>query len=148
MSVSRRKFIRSSAALSAALFLKPGTLILGRDSNWSNNYNTAVNPGQSKYTWAMFEPYIGDTFRVRAGTQTVNLKLVALTDLSSSSPRVTGRTNSSDCFSLQFQSSTPLPATATIHTLDHSVLGSFDLFMTQSEVGSGFLATAIVNHAF
>lgn len=149
MSVSRRKFIRSSAALSAVLVLKPGTLILGQDSMWSNNTKTDENPDQAKYyTWAMFEPYVGDTFRVHAGTQTVYLKLVALADLNSGSARTTTKkTHAPDCFSLQFKSSTPLPATASTHTLNHSVLGSFDLCMTQSGVGAEFVQMAIVNHA-
>jgi len=152
MSVSRRKFLRSSAALSAALVLKPGTFILGQDSMQSKRApdfhgKTGVDSGQfQSYSRAMFEPHVGDIFRVRAGKQTVDLKLVALNDLNPRSAGITtGRTNRTDCFSLRFRASTPLPTTATIHTLNHSMMGSFDLFMIQSEKGNQFLHTAIVN---
>ena len=125
MSVSRRSFLRSSAVVSAALVLKPSTFILG------NNV-----PTQS-YSREMFEPYVGDTFRVRVGKQTVDLKLVALTNEKKAS--------CTDCFSLRFEATKPLPR-ATMHTLNHSKVGNFDLFMVQSKSGAKYLQTAIVNH--
>jgi hypothetical protein len=94
----------------------------------------------------MFEPYIGDTFRVCAGEQIVDLKLVALTDLKPYSTEITtARTTPTDCFSLRFQASVPLPATATTRTLSHRTLGNFELFMIQSDSRIGILHTAIVN---
>ena len=134
MSVSRRRFLKSSAVVSAALVLKPGTFILGQNSLWSNNPVNSVQP----YSREMFEPYVGDTFQVRVGKQMVDLKLVTLQNLPQAS-----RT---DGFSLQFQASKRLPTTAKIHTLNHKAVGSFDLFMGQSKAGSKFLHTAIVNH--
>lgn len=142
MSVSRRRFLKSSAALSAAFVLRPGTFVLGHGSNQSNNAPIKFR----FYSREMFQPFVGDTFHVRTGNQTTCLKLVALTDLNQRSAGITtGRTNRTDCFSLQFRASTPLPTTAATHTLNHDKLGSFDLFMTQSEDGARFLHTAIVN---
>ena len=143
MSVSRRNFLTSSAALSAALFFKPGTFVLGQDSRW-----IGVNSTPSDfYSRATFEPYLGDTFRVRVGQQTVDLKLVALADMKTESAGITtGTTRSTDCFSLRFHASAPLPSSNTVHILEHKSLGSFGLFMTQSEAGSGFLHTAIINN--
>jgi hypothetical protein len=95
----------------------------------------------------MFEPYVGDIFNVRAGKQIVQLKLVALENVAPTSRGITtGRVARTDCFSLRFHASSPLPATARIHNLNHSKLGSFDLYMSQSQNGRKFLQTAIVNH--
>ena len=143
MSISRRKFISSSAALSAALFLKPGNLVMGQDAAWSNHAKT----NSQLYSRATFEPLVGETFRVSVGKQTVALKLVAIADMKSASAGITtGRTSSTDCFSLRFHASAKLPKAATPHNLEHKSLGSFGLFMTQSDAGSGFLHTAIVNN--
>jgi hypothetical protein len=143
MSVSRRKFLSSAAVLSAALVFKPGTFAFGQNSLWST---TAPSPDHS-YRREMFEPYVGDVFRVRIGKQVVDLKLVALDTVSPASRGITtGKTARTDCFSMQFHSTRSLPATARMHNLNHSKLGNFDLFMTQSRKGSKFLQTAIINH--
>jgi len=143
MSVSRRRFLKAGAVLSAALVLKPGTFVLGRNSLWSND---SANTDHC-YRREMFEPYVGDVFRVRVGKQMVDLKLVALENVSPASRGITtGRVARTDCFAMQFHTTQPLPVTARIHTLNHSKLGSFDLFMTQSQKGGKFVQTVIVNH--
>jgi len=148
MSVSRRKFLKSGAVVSAALLLKPGTFMFGQKSVSSvkSVSNTSLKPVQS-YSREMFEPYIGDIFRVRVGKRMVDLKLVALEDMQRASHGITtGRIARTDCFSLRFHAARRLPATAKIHKLNHSKLGSFDLFMTQSKKDAKFRHTAIVNH--
>ena len=149
MSVSRRRFLRSGAVLSAAaLVLKPSTLIFAQGSNSGLELNSkTVAHSITRYTRAMFEPYIGETFRVRAGNQMVNLKLVGLTDLDQTSAGITtGKTGQTDGFSILFRATSPLPATPATHTLNHPGIGSFDLFMSQSKESGRFLNTAIVNH--
>jgi len=95
----------------------------------------------------MFAPYVGDIFRVRVGKQMVELKLVALDNVQPAAKGITtGRIARTDCFSLRFHAAGRLPATAGLHNLKHSKLGSFDLFMTHSEKGAKFQHTAIVNH--
>ena len=142
MSVSRRRFLQSGAVMSAALLLEPGTLIFGQKSL----SNTSLKPVQS-YSREMFEPYIGDNFRVRVGKEMIYLKLVALEDMQRTSRAITtGRTARTDCFSLRFHTATRLPASAKVHKLKHSKLGTFDLFMTQSRKGASFRHTAIINH--
>jgi hypothetical protein len=144
MSVSRRKFLKAGAIVSAAFVLKPGTLALGQNSHWSNSHNP--NP-HDLYRREMFEPYVGDVFRVRVGKQMVNLKLEALDNVAPASPGITtGKIARTDCFSLRFHAETPLPPKARMHSLKHSKLGSFDLFMSQAKDGSKLLHTAIVNH--
>jgi len=144
MSVSRRKFLRVGAVVSAAvLVLKPSSFVFGRDSLWANN---STNPDHF-YRREMFEPYIGDVFRVRVGKQLVDLKLVALDNVAPASRGITtGKVARTDCFSMQFHTTTKLPGTARMHRLNHSKLGSFDLFMSQSKKGGKFLQTVIVNH--
>lgn len=143
MSVSRRRFLTAGAVMSAAFVLKPGTFVFGRNSLWSNN---SPNPDHG-YRREMFEPYLGDVFRVRVGKQMVDLKLVALENVSPASRGITtGKVARTDCFSMHFHTTTKLPVRARMHNLNHSKLGSFDLFMSQSKKGGKFLHTAIVNH--
>jgi hypothetical protein len=147
MSVSRRKFLRSGAVLSAALLLKPGSFVVGQNSLWSNHpANNEAGPARG-YSREMFAPYIGDTFRVRVGKQMVDLKLVSLTNHEPASQGITtGKIVRTDCFSMRFHASVPLPATASTRQMSHRELGNFDLFLSQSKKGSRFLHTAIVNH--
>src|SRR5262245_1467924 len=144
MSVSRRRFLKSAAVVSAAVVLKPGVLSFGQNSRGAES---VISNSDHLYRRDMFEPYVGDVFRVRVGKQMVNLKLVALENVSPNSRGITtGKVARTDCFSLRFHASTRLPATSRIHKLNHSKLGSFDLFMSQSKRGSQFMHTAIVNH--
>ena len=143
MSVSRRRFLQASAVVSAALVLKPGSFVLGQNSLWSND---SVKPDHC-YRREMFEPYLGDVFRVRVGKQMVDLKLVAIENVAPASRGITtGRVARTDCFSMRFHAAMPLPATARSRNLNHGKLGSFDLFLSQSKDGGKFLHTAIVNH--
>ncbi len=141
MSVSRRKFLRFGAVVSAALVLKPSTVVFGNNAITSNSAAQKKQAANQFYTREMFEPYVGDTFRVRVGKQVVDLKLVALTNEKPASKKI-ART---DSFSVRFETSKPLPR-ASLHTLNHSKLGNFDLFMVQSNHRAKFLQTAIVNH--
>ena len=87
MSVSRRRFLKASAVVSAALVLKPGSFVLGQNSLWSNS-STESNSAHT-YRREAFEPYIGDVFRVRIGKQMVDLKLVALENVAPASRGIT-----------------------------------------------------------
>ena len=147
MSVSRRRFLQAGAVMSAALFFKPGTLVFGsQNSLWSSANSTHASPAHM-YRREVFEPYIGDVFSVRVGKQMVELKLVGLEDVSPASRGITtGKVAQTECFSMRFQAARPLPSTAASRKLNHSKLGSFDLFMSQSKQRGKFLQTAIVNH--
>ena len=142
MSVSRRRFLTAGAFMSAALVLKPGTFAFGRNSLWSNNTSNS----HQAYSREMFEPYLGDIFRVRVGKQMVDLKLVALENSEPASANTTtGKIARTDCFSLRFHASTQLPGTGRVHNLRHTQLGGFDLFMVQSKEGATFRHTAVIN---
>lgn len=148
MSVSRRRFLKSGALVSAALVLKPASVAFGKNSPWSSGAH--VDAGSKPfhaYSRELFEPYVGDTFRVRVGKQTVDLKLVDLTVIEPGSAGITtGRTAGTDCFSLRFHATKRLPTTASTFQLSHAKLGHFDLFLGQSTDGGTFVQTAIVNH--
>ena len=148
MSVSRRRFLTSGALVSAALLFKSGTTALGSISTPASAGNgaTPMKPVHS-YSREMFQPYVGDIFRVRVGKQTVDLKLVALSDVAPAKSGITtGKTARTDCFSMRFHAVKSLPATASSRELHHTKLGTFELLMTQSTDGSSFVHTAIVNH--
>jgi len=145
MFVSRRRFLSSAAVLSAAFALKPATMALANNASWSNT--TSNNRfGIQNYTREMFEPYVGDTFRVRFGKQRVDLKLVSLTDVKSGSGITTGKVARTDCFSMRFHAARPMPTPAQTRCLSHSELGNFELFLSQTNKDGKFLHTAIVNH--
>lgn len=155
MSVSRRSFLRTGAvgALSAGLIFKFSNFAFGQKSAWSNpalDFQIpleAANDPVFYYTRAMFEPYVGSVFQVRPGLRTVNLKLVSARNYQPSSTSVTtGKTRSTDCFSLLFRASESLPDFSTIHKLKHPALGKFDLFMTRSEGDGKVFYTAVINH--
>src|ERR1051325_7269698 len=119
MSVSRRKFLKSGAVVSAALVLKPSTFILGQNSIWTNN---SPKPAHA-YSRDMFGPYVGDVFRVRVGKQTVDLNLVALEVFQPGSHGITpGKIPRTDCFSLRFHAARRFPATTGLHSLKHNRL--------------------------
>ena len=145
MSVSRRSFLKAGAVLSAALVFKPSTFVFGQNSLSSPDFVNG-NPAHT-YRREMFEPYVGDVFRVRVGNGMVELKLVALENISPRSRGITtGKVAQTECFAMRFQATKPLPSTAASRKLSHSKLGSFDLFMSQSKERGKFLQTAIVNH--
>src|SRR5262249_46604861 len=151
--VSRRRFLRNGALLSAALMLKPATDAFGKNSPWSKGFDQHRNHDDRTpkplraYSRESFEPYVGDVFRVRVGKQTVDLKLVALTTIKPVSTGITtGKTARTDCFSMRFHASKPLPANTQAHKLSHAQLGNFDLFMNESRNGREFVQTAVVNH--
>ena len=153
MSVSRRRFLSTSALVSAAFVLKPAVAALGKNSPWSKGFDhhrdhadTTAKPFRS-YSRETFEPYIGDVFRVRVGKQMLDLKLVALKSAEPAAAGITtGKAARTDCFSMYFHTSKPLPVTTHVHQLSHTQLGNFDLFVTQSRNGRKFVQTAIVNH--
>src|SRR5919106_3851642 len=108
MSVSRRRFLKSGAVVSAALVLNPSTFVFGNDSITSNSATTNKQAASQFYTREMFEPYVGDTFRVRVGRRVIDLKLMSLTDEKQKS---NGNNACTNCFSMRFHALQQLPAT-------------------------------------
>ena len=155
MSFSRRRFLSTSALVSAAFVLKPAVAALGKSSPWSTGVNRSLTQTKidstSKpfhaYGRETFEPYVGDVFHVRVGKKTIDLKLMELTTVEPGSTDISaGKTVRTDCFSMKFHASKQLPATANAYHLSHAKLGKFDLFMNQASNGRAFVQIAFVNH--
>jgi len=161
MPVTRRKFLKSgaTAVFAAGLVFRTGAVAFGQDGKRPDTANGFKIPYEAQqnpvfyYTRATFEPYIGGVFQTRGhGGGTVELTLVAVHDWN---PKATVKTRRgvaaeslrTDCFSLLFRASGPLPDLTTIYRLEHGALGSFDLFMTASKGPHGELFyEAVINH--
>ena len=157
MSVSRRNFMRSGAltALSAGLMLKCG-LALGQKLKQATPGLDLPVPidAQKEFLFmanrATFEPYVGSIFQAsgaRGGK--VNLTLMSVTpyqpDPKTKITTVTAR--QTDCFSLMFKASGPLPTFSSIPSLYHAALGRLDLFLVPHEGAAGKLSyEAVINH--
>jgi hypothetical protein len=157
MSVSRRKFIKSSAltALSAGLIFKAGESAFGQKKTpdrpifkFEVPYEAQQNP-ILYYNRATFEPYVGGTFIGRdARGRAIELRLVSVKEYKPDPGKriTTGGTRKIDSFSLTFNASTSLPPFTSIHVIEHAVLGKFDLFLQHSGDSSQLIYQAVISH--
>src|SRR5688572_15188506 len=142
MSVSRRKFIKSSAltALSAGLIFKVGESAFGQKRVPDRPISKFEVPNEAQqnpilyYNRATFEPYVGGTFIGRdARGRSVEMNLVSVREYKPNSTKITtGETRKTESFSLTFSASSSLPPFTSIHIIEHAVLGKFDLFLQRS----------------
>ncbi len=158
MSVSRRNFMRSGAltALSAGLMLKSGNLAFAQKLKQATPGMDLPIPieAQKEFLFmanrATFEPYIGSIFQASgARGETVELTLLSVTPYNPSRKTkiTTGKSQSTDCFSLMFNATGKLPSFSSIPSLYHPALGKLDLFLVQHEGEAGKLSyEAVVNH--
>jgi len=156
--LSRRNFLRSGTltALSVGLAVGAGRKVFGQIQKQNPALDFPIPDSVRAeplfhYTRAAFENAIGTTFTTPdARGKAVNLTLVSVkaftsnpnTRLTTKKPRPT------DSFSLSFNASSALPEFTSIYTLNHPVLGKFDMFMTIRKTASGAIFyDAVVNHA-
>ena len=155
--LSRRGFLRSGtlAAVCASFAARTGGLVFGQ--GWKQNDGVGFQvPDEVRqdplfyYTRAAFEPCIGSTFTtLGAYGSMVDLTLVRVTGYQPVTNRriLTKEAQSPDCFSLSFSGSEPLASFTTIHTMQHDVLGKFDLFVVDGGDEGGRLSyVAVINH--
>jgi hypothetical protein len=157
MSVSRRKFIKSSAltALSAGLIFKAGESAFGQKKTpdrpvlkFEVPYEAQQNP-ILYYTRATFEPYVGGTFIGRdARGRVIEMELLSVKEYKPDAERriTTGGTRKLDSFTLTFRAATSLPPFTSIHMIEHGVLGKFDLFLQRSGDTSQLIYQAVISH--
>ena len=149
MPLSRRSFLRSgaTAVFTTAAALQAAPLVFAR---------TGAKPGESaqsplpKFKRENFEPYIGGTFRVSAGTRTLDMKLTKVRGhkLSAGGRKLTKRMRPSDSFALVFAAGSTLTGLTTIYNVEHAALGKFALFLTRRDNPSGgYFYEAVFNHA-
>ena len=156
--LSRRNFLRSGTltALSIGLAVKAGRTVFGQSSNQNPALDfpipdTARQQPLFNYNRTAFENALGSTFTSPdARGKNVNLTLVSVKAFESKTDTklMTKPARRTDSFALSFNASRALPAFTTIYTLNHPVLGKFDLFMTPRKRDDGALFyDAVVNHA-
>jgi hypothetical protein len=158
MPVSRRSFLRSgaTAALTAAVALKAAPLAFGQISNrpdTTRDFETPYEAQQSplfSFKRESFQPYVGGTFRVRAGAKAVDMTLTKVRgyEVSESGRKLTKKIRQSDCFVLIFTADEQLTDLTTIYDVEHPALGKFPLFLTRRDGPNGtYFYEAVFNHA-
>ena len=86
-----------------------------------------------KFTQGTFTPHINTTFRIRAGSRAVNLKLTKITDLKAIS-KTPARIAGKEGFSLLFVGSAKSSRlTQDTYIIEHAALGKFSLFLVPVE---------------
>lgn len=158
MPVTRRSFLRSgaTAALTAAVALKAAPMAfaqIGARPDPARDFQTPYEAQQSplfSFKSETFRPYIGGTFRVRAGAHAVDMTLTKVRDhvLSARSRAVTKRSRPSESFALIFSADEKLTDLTSIYDVEHAALGKFALFLTRRDDPSGkYFYEAVFNHA-
>jgi hypothetical protein len=146
------------SAIAASCLIKPVQLAFGQDLTGTNPALDFQIPYEAKqdavfyFTRTTFEPYVGGLFQTRGtGGRTAKLTLLSVRNCTphpnSNKLMRTGKSRPTDCFTLSFRASAPLPDLATIYRLKHGALGEFNLFMTRrGETRGGILYEAVINH--
>jgi hypothetical protein len=152
--LSRRGFLRSGtlAALCASFAARTGGLAFGQ--GWKRDYGVGFQiPDQVRadplfyYTRAAFEPCVGSTFTaLGARGSMIDLRLARVSGFQSAT-KYNPLTPEPDCFSLAFTSSEALAPFTSIHTMQHDVLGKFDLFVVHGGAENDLITyVAVINH--
>jgi hypothetical protein len=92
-----------------------------------------------------FKPYVDGIFQApNARGEMIDLRLTKV-EAHKSSDKLTQRQTTG--FTLTFKASAELPPFTSIHTIKHSALGEFDLFLTKHKTEEGDLFyEAVINH--
>ncbi|HEV2706677.1 MAG TPA: hypothetical protein VGV59_12190 [Pyrinomonadaceae bacterium] len=102
------------------------------------------------FTKNTFDKHIDSVFRVQLGRKVTELKLIKVQDCTAGAGQTTRATSSSadsQCFLLVFSSAEPLSPLQTIFPMEHGALGSFSIFLVETEDERGRLYyTATYNH--
>ena len=158
MPVSRRRFLRSgaTAALTAAVAFKAAPLAFGQIGSKPDPTRDFPIPFEAQksplisFKRETFEPYVGGTFRVRAGASAADMTLKKVTscEVSPRGRKLTKRSRETSCFSLIFSSDKALTDLTSIYDVEHAALGSFAIFLTRRDEPNGtFSYEAVFNHA-
>lgn len=158
MPVTRRSFLRSgaTAALTTAVALKTAPLAFGQISSKPDPTREPQIPHEAKqsplftFKRETFQPYVGGTFRVRAGANAVDMTLTKVRGCESSARgrNLTKKSRQTDCFALVFTSDEALTDLTSIYDVEHAALGSFALFLTRRDAPGGkHFYEAVFNHA-
>lgn len=156
--LSRRNFLRTGTltALSVGLAVGAGLKVFGQIQKQNPALDFPIPDSVRAeplfhYTRSAFENAVGTSFTSPdARGRNVTLTLVSVKAFTSN-PKTrltTGKPRPTDSFALEFNAARALPAFTSIYSLNHPVLGKFDMFMTLRKTGSGAIFyDAVVNHA-
>ena len=158
MPVTRRSFLRSgaTAALTTAVALKAAPLAFGQISSKPDTTRDPQIPYEAKqsplftFKRETFQPYVGGTFRVRAGAQAVDMTLTKVRgyEVSARGHKLTKKSRQTDSFVLIFSADEALTDLTSIYDVEHAALGSFALFLTRRDgPGGTYFYEAVFNHA-
>lgn len=159
MPVTRRSFLRSgaTAALTTAVALKAAPLAFGQIGSKPDPTRDHQIPYEAKqsplftFKRETFEPYVGGTFRVRAGAKAVDMTLskVSVCEISPRGRKLSKKpARQTDCFSLTFTADEALTDLTTIYDIEHAALGTFALFLVRRDgPGGTHFYEAVFNHA-
>ena len=157
MPLSRRSFLRDGlfSAVSIALLLASSRVGF---SQTQKNEIGRVSPGSPVPLEAQkdpvyffreetFKPYVNGIFQApNARGEMIELRLIKVQGFKASA-RLTSRSVETKSFSLIFKASDELPPFTSIHTIKHSALGEFDLFLTKRKTVDGDIYyDAVINH--
>jgi hypothetical protein len=153
---TRRAFVRDGlcSVISVAFLLagsRAGLAQTGQgQGRVSSNTPSAIPIDAQKdpvyfFTQDTFKPYVNGIFQApNARGEMIDLRLTKV-EGHKSSDKLTQRQTTG--FTLTFKASAELPPFTSIHTIRHSALGEFDLFLTRHKTEEGDLFyEAVINH--
>src|SRR5688500_14638945 len=134
MPVTRRSFLRSgaTAALTTAVALNAAPLAFGQIGSKPDPSRDFPIPPEARqrplltFQRETFQPYVGGTFRVRAGAHAVDMTLTKVRgcEAGARGRLLTRRSRPTDCFALVFSADEALTDLTSIYDVEHGALGS------------------------
>ena len=148
MPIPRRTFLRDAfrSTLSVGLLIAGARMGLGQQDP-SVPIDAQKDP-VFMFAASTFEPYVGDIFQApNSRGELVSMVLVKVEKYEAENT-LTRVARTSNSFALSFKAAGELPPFTSIHTISHSRLGKFDLFLTRRKNNNGDLYyEAVFNHA-
>jgi hypothetical protein len=151
---TRRAFLRDGlySLLSMSLLLASSRIALGQTSQGQGRVTSEIPIEAQKdpvylFSEETFKPYVNGIFQApNARGEMIELKLTKVQGFKSAN-KLTSRAVETKSFALIFKASDELPPFTSIHTIRHSALGEFDLFLTKRKTDDGDLYyEAVITH--
>lgn len=159
MNTPRRTFLKSATltAVAAAVAAGNGRLTFGQKRGLPDGTAGFPIPLEAQKdfifysSYSTFAPYANSIFSARgANGAIVELKLLRVTQyVPPANATISTRASRyyTDCCSLMFRATDPLPSFSSIISLRHAALGRLDLFLTpHGQDADGFYYEAVINH--
>lgn len=159
MNLSRRSFLETGSRLGLAAVFSVGfnSIAFGQASSpqlgsglGATIPREALDDVLSKITRAMFTDNLKSRFTLSLnGVKLSDVTLIEVKDLNPSFVK-TGGKDPRECFSVVFAGPRSLPLTQNTYTMEHSKLGTFQLFLVPGDPGrgSGLHYGAVINRVY